>query len=531
MHVINGNRFTSKRPRAETSKVWTPKSAAHGRHDKTRKIALAVARVPSHVQRDKENIPPVSESEQICMRTRNCYSNLRKAQLVAIFDELASSFPWLPVSHVLDKFHDLNPGVPKNTMITILRNRASATSAASKDSPLKVRQAKVSPERLLKYKVGQFSQYEIDLYDEFLLRFEAGKQVSTEWLIATMRAKIGNSTYAHKCTRGWLAGYLNRFEIRFRKASNTHSKTVGERKEILEDFYKFVKILCAPPDGYAGPVSKFGRFPLERRIHGDQVPLEFQGTLNTTLAPKGAHRVQVKQPKLNMDFRVATLMLYFVAEAENPWLRPAICFRMIPFVTSDGLVFHTIPKAHVVRKEFEDLIQEFPMIDIYLQAKGYFDNSVCLEAANDLVDSFPSSDEYLVCMDNLSGQINTEYRDILKKEGNAFILYTPPNCTDVCAVTDAGLGRSIKNLMRKRFKTHFEANIDTWTDGKVTPKERRHLYCEWLRDAMIEFYANNGQKQVLRAFEMCGLAGAYDGSEDDKIVIPGYDTGLLDLAL
>ena len=81
-------------------------------------------------------------------------------------------------------------------------------------------------------------------------------------------------------------------------------------------------------------------------------------------------------------------------------------------------------------------------------------------------------------MDNLTGQLKPDFRDILKREGNAFILYTPANCTDVVAVTDAGLGRSVKMLVRKRFKSHFSDNLSDWTEGKVTATQRGRLYCQ-----------------------------------------------------
>ena len=48
---------------------------------------------------------------------------------------------------------------------------------------------------------------------------------------------------------------------------------------------------------------------------------------------------------------------------------------------------------------------------------------------------------------------------------------------------------------------------------------------------MTEFYSDNGQKQVRRAFEKCGLAGAYDGSEDHLISIDGVNMAELNLQL
>ena len=148
--------------------------------------------------------------------------------------------------------------------------------------------------------------------------------------------------------------------------------------------------------------------------------------------------------------------LVFPSYWENSLLRPCLQVAKAKFSR--------------VRKEFEELNRDFPEVDLYVQKKGYFDNSVCVTAANDLVDSFPPEGEYLVCLDNLKGHCCPEYQSILRNDGNALIIYTPPNCTDVCAVTDAGLGRSIKMLMRKYFQEHFENNLERWTQGTVTPK-------------------------------------------------------------
>ena len=53
----------------------------------------------------------------------------------------------------------------------------------------------------------------------------------------------------------------------------------------------------------------------------------------------------------------------------------------------------------------------------------------------------------------------------------------------------------------------------------------------WLPDAMIEFYNNNGQPHVLKAFQQCGLAGSYDGSEDTLTRVPVVDISELDLSM
>ena len=511
-----------KRKRSEDADVWTPVLASN----KLFKKRAQDSRKRSRQELTHPNLQPSVEG---IVTTRAHYSYGQKLNFLLIFDTIKDAYVWMTVAQLLDKFHEFNPAVPVDTVRRFLRARDHIVDKAHHTSPAQIRRSKVTPERLIQYKTGRFHVIEQDLYNEISERHTMGLMVSPEWFMASMKQKVEHLTDAHNCTRGWLMRFMNRFELSLRKASNVHGKTVLERQELLENFYKYVKVLCTPQP-HSGPTTKFGRFPLEKRIHGDQVPLEFQGTLNKSVAPKSAKRVQIKQSKVNLDFRVATLMLYFVAKAERPWLRPAICFRLIPLV-ENGNVDHCTPKSSKLRKEFEGLRQAFPEIDIYVQKKGYFDNSVCLQAANDLVDSFQQPGEYLVCLENLKGHTNIEYLDILKREGNAFVLFTPTNCTDVVAVTDAGLGRSIKNLMRRRFKEHFHTHLSDWVDGVIDPACRRRLYCEWLVGAMTEFYSNKGQDRVLRAFEKCGLASAYDGSEDNLISVDGVDVSRFDLSL
>ena len=463
MHMKYGNSMCSKRKR-DDMEVWTPATDPKALFRK--RDTFFVRNAPS-----KENKRPRQNSAcaKVHAVTRRHYTYTEKAKFLAIFQETKETFAWMSQKDLLKKFHVSNPALPLNTMMNFLGDSENILARAHPSSPPEIRNSCVTPGRLAKYKVGQFELAEIELCREITDRHVNGLMISAEWIMSSMRKKIENLEGSHRCTRGWLYGLMTRFELSFRKASNVHSETVFERKVLLETFYKYIKDLCRPPPD-SEAATKYGRFPLSRRIHGDQVPLEFQGTLNRSIAPKGSKRVQVKQPKINLDFRVATLMLYFVADAGEPWLRPAIVFRLIPFEDEHGNKYHHIPKSAILREEFVELHRDFSGIDIYVQKKGYMDNSVCIQAANDLVDSFSDPGEYLVCLDNHKGHTSDEFKDILKREGNAFVLYTPPNCTDLCAVTDAGLGRTIKNLMRCQFKANFDANLSKWIDGQISPK-------------------------------------------------------------
>ena len=113
--------------------------------------------------------------------------------------------------------------------------------------------------------------------------------------------------------------------------------------------------------------------------------------------------------------------------------------------------------------------RDFPELNVYFQNKGYFDSHVCLQAGNDFVDSLPEEGKWLVCSDNLGAHATEEYKDLLENEGNCTLLFTPKNCTDICAVTNAGLGKSVKHWL-----------------GSVSNVILRRIYKPGLRDELTQ---------------------------------------------
>jgi hypothetical protein len=49
------------------------------------------------------------------------------------------------------------------------------------------------------------------------------------------------------------------------------------------------------------------------------------------------------------------------------------------------------------------------------------------------------------------------------------------------------------------------------------PSCQRKTFVQWLSVAWEEFFAEDGQAQVLSAFQRCGVSNAADGSEDNLI--------------
>ena len=69
----------------------------------------------------------------------------------------------------------------------------------------------------------------------------------------------------------------------------------------------------------------------------------------------------------------------------------------------------------------------------------------------------------------------------IREQSNTLLIYTPADCTDLCAVTDAGLGKAIKTRMKIKFEEHYENNSEAWEDGKITASENFFFFCKQLK--------------------------------------------------
>ena len=162
----------------------------------------------------KENKP--IESPRVRVLTLRHVSNAQRLSFVLQYEQLCLDFMWLSVDEVQVHFHRANPGTPVNTLKKWLVSRDTILADAHHSSPLKVRTSQVSAARLVQYKVGQFPQAEITLYSDIERRHHEGLMISSVWVMAKMKEMLNGNELAHKCTRGWLNGFLARFRIDFR---------------------------------------------------------------------------------------------------------------------------------------------------------------------------------------------------------------------------------------------------------------------------------------------------------------------------
>ena len=207
----------------------------------------------------------------------------------------------------------------------------------------------------------------------------------------------------------------------------------------------------------------------------DQVPLEFGGMFQKTYEKKGSKRVRIRGTRFNLDKRQATLQLCFRAAAPQN-VNPAIIFRLTPEVDKNGKVRSNIPKTKTIKEEFKKLKRMYPNVNVYAQKKAWADYDISMTWISDFAKE-ASPQEKLLGMDNLGAHCHPDFRYFARTQANTLLLYTPEDCTDLCAVTDAGLGKLVKDKIKTKFDCHFESDPDLWTEeGKLSAADRRELF-------------------------------------------------------
>ena len=154
-----------------------------------------------------------------------------------------------------------------------------------------------------------------------------------------------------KASNRWKLNFCRRYMVSTRKTTNTKTKSAQSRLPQVRKFHRTVKIFCQPPPARH---HKYGRFPAKNRYHVDQVPLEFGGVFDSTLADKGSKTVHVKTPKKDMGRRRASLQLCFRADGPQN-CKPGICFRLTPKKSRNGSVDPKTPSTCTLKEEREKM--------------------------------------------------------------------------------------------------------------------------------------------------------------------------------
>lgn len=259
---------------------------------------------------------------------------------------------------------------------------------------------------------------------------------------------------------------------------------------------------------------KYGFYPGTHRFHHDQVPVEFSQYGRTSYNEIGSGVCWIVGSKVDMDKRFATLNLTFRGEGPQT-IDPGIIFKLKPHPDDC-----TLPKMQHICEEMKLYDKR---VFVQFDDKAYATASVCLSFLDHFDDCKPLVGPVILGLDNWGPQNTRAFHEKAASMG-VCLCYTPENCTDLVAVTDAGLGNEIKRRMVKSYKNDLESSkerLEAWKSGRVSASERRILMTKWLGDAWEDFCGNH-QDQITAAFKRCGMYNALDGSESHLIKLQGY---------
>ena len=426
-----------------------PSSSSAQARARSSSSSAAASRPPATPPRPKKRRKKPKTPSPKKAKTRSRFSNEKKYVLILAYEEEKRKDP---LNFVVN-FEQHHPTVSNATMKRWRHPKTREQIKADALSPNpKIREAYVSGDSLKRYLQGAFPEEEDKLYDMFGNRRADGKRVSGRWLKAKMRRLVKDRTEKERArvchsdaeklarqkllekadkfqgTQGWFRKWKARYQVSLRKRTNSKTKSAQERLPKVQKFHRTAKRFCQPPPQQD---EKYGRFAARNRFHVDQVPLEFGGS-DTTYEKKGAKVVAIKRSKVDMERRVASLELCFCAAGPQR-VKPGICFRATPFVTPTGRVNPSRPQHVLLKRD----AKKFPNnVDVYHQKKAWFDTQTSLQFTKNFKNQArPSSQEKLLGLDNLNSQCAPGFIEAMRK-AKAQLLYTPADCTDLCAVTD-----------------------------------------------------------------------------------------------
>ena len=400
---------------------------------------------------ESESDSPLSESDsdddppQKKRKTRARFTNSKKLELAREFKHVQKQNPF----GYEEQWATDHPAVPLGTVKNWVRSKEFAQlEVDGLHEDAKVRNAKVSSRRLEYLNKGRFPEHEEKLFEKFHERREKYRIVPRIWFRTHMKKLLKQNPPENEdwktfsASPGWCYNFFQRFNITKRRRSNAKSKSPQERLPQVQKFHRTVKLFRQPPPERD---QKYGRFPAPNTYHVDQVPWEPAKRLfESTYEVKGTRRVQIKSPKVDLSKRQCTLQLTFAAGSPQS-VRPGICFRAQPKKVKqrdDGTweVDPTRPESKALADERKKMPDD---IDVFYQPKAWFDTETCIAYARSFRKQTGSA-EKLVGLDNLSSHVTPRFKKYMKTQANTLLLFTPDDCTDLCAVTDAGAFPAVK---------------------------------------------------------------------------------------
>ena len=391
--------------------------------------------------------------------------------------------------------------------------------------------------RLVAKRVGLFDEAEVKTAGEVRALRARGRKVTARVIRALMRRHVAamydaGKAATFKATNPWLCGFVARFALSWRRATNRKSKSVISRLPAVKLYLaRLARRLArhARPAIVGPPCTPPSRVPLPPgsyatgiapwcRVNVDQVPFEFESDVRYTYDDKGAKAVHVAGAHgQHKESRFGTLQLMVnlsgVAELQ-PQL--VIVFR------GQGL-----------KVKQQELDAYDKRVKVYFQRKAWMDDALCLRWLNEVFAPYEQRlrellgsdcDDYLMLMvDGLSGQTAPAFVKTARTY-NTLVHVGPAGTTDLTQVIDRGIGRLLKERFRRRLDDWLldEKNFDVFTkapkDGGLTASQKRVLVTRFAADAWDEVKASS--ETIVKCAQQCGALIGLGGAGIEAFRLP-----------
>ena len=321
--------------------------------------------------------------------------------------------------------------------------------------------------------------------------------------------------------RGYQRRACKRWGFAYRRTTNFRSSTTVEKLPEIRVYHKELRLIVKTPTELTPEEDMdeiWGRFPREKRVGFDQVPVEFiMNYFESTWTEKGSTRVEVKTPNDSLRKRFCTGHLAF---ADRPWKEQFPCC----------LVF----RGKGLRISAAERAAYDPRVKVFFQPKAWVDKAILTEITEFFIEfekstSYGIEKEALWLGDNLHCQTRPEFRAQMREGMNATVKHYPPKTSDKgCAPVDNGLGAMWKAKIGEIQEVWLENddNALKWDNDTMTASEKRVVLTAWAGEAWEWCCSGEEKRGCLRRYlEKAGAMMTADGSGDEKIGLEGLPVG------
>lgn len=373
---------------------------------------------------------------------------------------------------------------------------------------------------------------EKELYDSYKELRKKGLKLKKWWFMHKAKTilKEIDPEANFQFSDDWFTGFKKRHGISLRRATNTSQKEPDNKRSAIQHFHRSIREKAKKGTS----VGSLGKWTKRQIANVDQTPLPFTFTEGSTYADKGEKSVWVVGGASGLDKRQCTAQLTVFADGE-PRVKPMLIFRgtgkrislaertRYDIIHNSGVHVKGVcacPILYVWRVKFGFYYRYDRRVTVQFQPKAWCDESVMKAWIAFNWKPACSGPMHLIA-DVHRAQTTENILNKLEKDCNTDITFVPGGCTSLIQPLDVVVNKPFKDRINQLASQHMQENLDSYVKGKISAKERRILFTQWVGQAWEEVSSN--EEMVKRSFIKTGIAVAIDGSEDKEINIRGLD--------